>query len=261
MRVTVLSATLLVSLAAFAADDITAFTGTWKEVIQPSPQLGKIVEYVRMPDGKLKIIQTDSKEFVYELDGTPHPDPTRPGAMVTTTVSGDSEFTGTVTRDGQIEFSSNRKVSSDGKHLVATVKQRNPDGKMSEFTTGYERVSTEKRGFWGAWKIVSTPTKEPSVIDFQVSTDGKFSFSEVLSPSLTIQCEGRIDGKDYPVRGYNASVSFVRTDDTILTYTWKEVGKPIERGTWTLSSDHRTMTEVEKGKDGNDTKTVYNREK
>jgi hypothetical protein len=132
---------------------------------------------------------------------------------------------------------------------------------MGESTTGYERVSTEKRGFWGAWRIVSVPTKEPSVIDFQVSKDGKISFSQVFSPSLKAQCEGRIDGKDYPVRGYNASMSFVRADNRILKYTWKEVGKPLESGTWTLSSDLRTMTEVEKGKDDNDTNTVYNREK
>lgn len=260
MRVTFLSAALLVSLAAFSADDITAFTGTWKEVVKPSPDLGKIVKYERTPDGKLKIIQTDLKEFVYDLDGKPRPDPTSPGKMGTTTVLDDSEFTATVTKDGQFEASWNRKVSSDGKHLTTTVKRKTPDGKMIEVIIGHERVSSEKQGFWGAWKLTSLPPREPSVMAIQVSKDDKISFSQETPQWPKAQCEGRIDGKDYPVRGYNVSMSFMRRGISVLAYTWKEVGQPVESGTWTLSSDHRTITEVQQtGKDNNITTTVYNR--
>lgn len=259
MRKTLLSAALLTALAAFSSDEVTAFSATWKEDVSKSTLIGQVVQFGKTADGKLKIVQTDKQEFVYDLDGKPHPDASRPGALVTTTNMGDTEFTGSVTRDGQFEFSSNRRVSSDGKHLISTIKQRNADGEVSEYTMRFDRVSAEKQGFWGTWKIVSMPPKKPTVMHLQVSNDGTISFSQDSTPR--VQCNARMDGKDYPVSGYKATMSFVRTSGTILTITWKELGNSIINGTWTLSDDHRILTELEKRVDGNELKTIYNRQK
>lgn len=223
-----------------------------------------VVKYERTADGKLKITQTDLKEFVYDLDGKPHPDPSRPGSMVTSTAVGDSEFSGVVMKNGEFQHSSTRKVSADGKTLTTQAKQRNDDGKVVGFTTTAKRISGEKAGFWGTWGNISTHPNEPSTLNLKISKDGQFSLLEEQPERF--QVEARLDGNDYACTGTgisNMTVSVVRVSDSVLRYTFKQDGKPAFNGTWTLSADRRTITEDQKAPGSNDqiSWTVYNRQR
>ena len=204
MRTQILLSLLLLPLVGLT-EDFTAFNGTWKQDLSKGFQkLEGTVKYDRTADGRLKITQTDGKEFIYEVDGSPHPDPSRqassPGSMVTTTVNGDSEFTAVVEKDGQFQFSSTRQVSADGKTLTARYKSRNVDGNVVGGTMLAKRVG-EGSGFWGTWKQVSMQSDTPTTLQLKVSKDGSTVISQ--GGSQKFEWEGRIDGKDYPAKGSN----------------------------------------------------------
>jgi hypothetical protein len=252
--------TLLMSIATLSAGDVTAFNGLWKvDVSKILIRLKGVAKYQRTADGKLQITQTDSKQFVFDLDGHSHTDPTGRGSVVITTPVGDRKFTSVFLKDGEFLFSHTESVSEDGKTITSEVKQKNADGSISGFTQFGRRVSGEGSGFWGTWERVSSRPDTPQIFTLRITKDGRIAFTSYTQDEF--QYEGNIDGKEYALKGRDVTISYTALGAGVLGYTIK-TGHDRFNGRWSLSSDRSTITEEQTNPETKESlsTTIYNRQ-
>jgi hypothetical protein len=132
--------------------------------------------------------------------------------------------------------------------------------------------------WFGSWSLnVARSTYDPGPPPYKRATytiepsgqDGMRVIYEMVHPRggvTHLEWMGRIDGKDYPLQGIDAFVTYAYSEASPGVYETvvKMGGRVAARSTITLSGDGKTMTTTTKGVDSNGravtTITVYERQ-
>ena len=132
--------------------------------------------------------------------------------------------------------------------------------------------------WFGAWSLnVARSTYDPGPPPYKRATytiepwggDGMKVIYEMVHPRggvTHLEWQGRIDGKDYPLQGIDASVTYAYSQVSPGVYETivKMGGRVAAKSTITVSADSRTMTTTTKGLDSSGravtTATVYEKQ-
>jgi hypothetical protein len=215
------------------------FIGEWK--LNPSMS--------RMPD-EMKVESKGGNTYSFDFGGgseTIVADGTdQPGAYGGTTLSvkADAPDTWIVERkkDGRLLLRGTWKLSQDGGTLTDLYREFDPDGSTLSMDYVYQR-SGEGSGFAADWRSIKETMNSPFPLEVKAYQGDGLSFI------ITIEHDTRsakLDGKDYPHEGSNASPgsssSIQRVDEHTLEMTDKSGGKVSDTREIKLSSDEKTLT-------------------
>jgi len=164
----------------------------------------------------------------------------------------------TAKANGKVTETDHYKLAADGKSLTISARQNKLDGGTIDSTAVYDRVSGSS-GLAGKWK-----TKKVSggsgMIEIATSGSNGLVFRD---PDMGMTCDGKLDGKDYPCAGPMLPPGFtvaMKDVSHTLDLVVKKDGKQFFKGTYSVSSDGKTMTEVGAPANGGDQfKIVYDR--
>jgi hypothetical protein len=149
------------------------------------------------------------------------------------------------------------KISSDGKTLVTETTGNSPSGKSFDDTTTYTRVAGTK-GLMGSWKDTDVKMKEDQVMVWKAGPTADSMRWEL--PDLKAYVDITFDGKEYtpvgPTVPKGLTLSLTKTGPHSLAMVEKLNGKVLEKSSYKLSPDGKTLTEVEAPPDGKAPETI-----
>jgi len=232
---------LSVVFAAYVSAADSPFAGSWKLNPAKSKFTGETVRYEPAPSGMIKetargisyTFKTDGKEYAGPFD-----------RKVTWTHKSDRSWETVYKASGKTLMTSTAELSPDGKTMTATSKGAKPNGEAFTETSVYHRVAGTT-GLLGTWKNKEVRISSPNELRLTQSGADGLKFEVV---DYKVVCDARFDGKDYPATGPtmppNFTLSLKRTGPRSFEMTEKQAGKPFFVGTYTVSADGKTLTEV-----------------
>lgn len=235
------AAALLVAAipAAHAADN--PWSGTWKQNLDKSRLAGDTMTITAKPGGTFHMDAGGIIHYDFACDGKPHT--TLGNRAIVCTGSPESGYDFTTTADGHVLAKSHRTFSSDGKTMTVKGTLTHPDGTTSDYEEVYKR-QTGTTGLAGKWLDVKDTEQVPSVSTWTVNGD----VLKIDTPADKLTIEAKLDGSPGKITGPNipagASGSIKATSPHSLHYTNMLNGKVLSEGTWTLSPDGKTITDV-----------------
>jgi len=242
-----------VAAAATAAD--LPYVGKWKVNLAKS-DFGQITWTIEsLPGGEWQ-----STAFgvtaKFKMDGNEYPDGMG-GTVAWKAVDGNT-WEIVAKANGKVTGTDNLKLSADGKTLTDANKEMKLDGGSIDSTTVYSRASGGP-GLAGKWKAKKVSGGSGMIEMIASGSDG-LTFKD---PEQGMTCEGKLDGKDYPCTGPMLPAGFTsatKSTGRSLELTVKKDGKVFFTGTYTVSSDGKTMTESGAPASGGDkVKIVFDR--
>jgi hypothetical protein len=220
------------------ADDL--FVGDWK--LNPSKSKLTDVMKVENAGGNRYVFHFsgDSSESIV-IDGTD-----QPGISETTlavTAEGPDRWKVVRKKDGRLLLTANWKLSRDGNTLTDNYNEISPNGSVSTVDYVYQRRG-EGSGFAGTWVSTSETVNFVYVLQIRPYEGDGLSITD-SSSQLTRKM--KLDGKDYPNAGPNATVvaasSARRLDEHTLELTDKKSnGQVYGTQEIKLSPDSKTLT-------------------
>jgi hypothetical protein len=223
-----------------AAD--SPFIGKWKL----NPSKSKLADQMTIaPAGENKYTLTFAGAGETETlvaDGTDQPGLFGSTASITIVGPGDWKFVRK--QNGKVVITALWKLSADGKGLTDTFISYKPDGSASQrVVTVYKRAegSESSSGIPGTWE--STDEKVDFIYDVEIRPYQADGLS-LTTPGN--QANMRLDGKEYPSTGANASAgatsSSRRINDHTIEVTEKLNGKIRQASEFNISADGKTLT-------------------
>jgi hypothetical protein len=126
---------------------------------------------------------------------------------------------------------------------MTIVSKREMGGKTADTTLAAERVSGGP-GLAGKWKTSNVKSDSPESMEL-VSEGDRFIFK---FPDMHASCDAAFDSKDYICTGgmipAGFSIALRKTGDRTFDITEKMKSKVVYTGSYTLSTDGRTLTLV-----------------
>ncbi len=246
------------SAAVLVAADDNPFVGKWKLDPSKSELTGETFTLTDAGDGAVKY-SGGGESFTFTTDGKPSPG--LYGRIVIVKVVNPNTWDRTTRFRGKTLAQTNQTLSDDGKTLTMVTKGTKPNGEAYESTEVYERRG-DGSGMMGTWK--STEVKNPA--------SGLMEFSAYGSDGLTLNivdykatCNAKLDGKDYPATGPTVpaglTLALTKSGDRSFDMVEKVKGKPVNKSTWTVSDDGKTLTSTGSPVGVNEpTKAVYDKQ-
>ena len=230
---------LLLATGLAAAEN--PFAGTWKLNPAKSKFTGDTMKFERTPSGEIHWAGA-GLAYTFKTDGKEYPGPV--GDLVAWKQVDDRTWETTVKLKGTLVNTDTSKLSADGKTMTITSRGTKPNGESFEDTSVYERTSGES-GLFGTWKSKEVKINSPGTMKFTPSGGDGITW-EIVDIKAT--CNAKFDGKDYPCTGPTVpaglTMALKRTVPGSFQWTDKQNGKPLFTGTFTVSSDGRTLTDV-----------------
>jgi hypothetical protein len=230
---------VLTTVAMSAADN--PFVGDWK--------LSKSKSTLT---DQMKVAKLDTHKYAFDfagdgnaenivLDGTDQPG--QGGTTLAVTSEGPNAWKVVRKKDGRMLISAHWTLSEDGQTLTDNYSAIAPDGSGSPVKYVYTRHGTGS-GFAGTWITRNMPVNFDLVVQLRPHEGDGLSITDSTS-KLTRSM--RLDGKDYPNTGENASFiatsSLRRIDAHSLELTDKRSsGSVFDTQEMKLSPDLKTLT-------------------
>lgn len=227
-----------------AADN--PFVGDWK--LNPSKSV--------LTD-KMKVTNLGGNKYAFDFGGDPETitvDGTDQAGISGTTLSvsvqGPNAWKVVRKKDGHLLITANWKLSDDGNTLTDNFNAISPNGSASTVNYVYKRTAGGQ-GFAGTWVSTSEAVDFAYVLQIRPYQGDGLSMIDSAS-QLTRNM--KLDGKDYPNAGENASFvptsAVRRLDEHTLELTDKKSnGKVFSTRHIKLSSDLKTLTMQPTGED------------
>jgi hypothetical protein len=230
---------LLIATGGAAAKN--PFAGTWKLNPAKSKFTGDTMKFERTSSGEIHW-SGSGLAYTFKIDGKEYPGPF--GDVVAWKQVDDHSWDATYKLKGTLISTDTSKLSSDGKTMTITSRGTRPNGESFEDTSVYERTSGEN-GLLGTWKSKEVKISSPETMKFTPSGDDGVAWEIV---DIMATCIAKFDGKDYPCTGPTVPAGFTmalkRTGPRSFKWTDKRSGKSLFEGTFTVSQDGRTLTDV-----------------
>jgi hypothetical protein len=248
---------LLLSAAMIAAPD-NPFVGTWKLDVSKSDFTGETIKFESAGSNTVRY-SSGGQSYTFTTDGKQCPE--LYGRIVSVKQVDANTWERTTMFKSKVLSQTTFALSQDGQTLTETAKGTRPDGSSFEETTVYDRVG-EGSGMLGTWKTKDVKENSSNVLEFADNGADGLAFN---LPQLKAKCLLKFDGKDYPATGPTVpaglTLAVTKTGDRSFELTEKIKGKPIFKGTYTVSDDGKTITETGGPVAVNEpTKAVYNRQ-
>lgn len=239
MRIYAVIVSLLIASASLIAAADNPFIGTWKLNPAKSNFTGETIKFE--PTGSPMVrYSSGGLSYTFTTDGKPHPGLF--GRMVSVKQTDSKNWERTTTFKGKVLAHTTLSLSADGKTLTETSKGTNPDGSSFDETTIYERVG-DGSGMMGTWKSTDVKDTSSRTLEFGENGDNGIEFN---IPQIKGKCLLKFDGKDYPATGPTVpaglTLSVTKTGERSMELTEKIKGKPVFKGTYTVSDDGKTLT-------------------
>lgn len=243
-----------VAASASAALAQNPFIGDWKQNNDKSHLTGDVIVFSPAPGDAIKFTAED-RSYTFKTDGKEYTGAT--GAQNTWKKIDDSNYERSATRNGIPLGTTTYKISSDGKTLVTEDTGTSPSGKSFDDTTTYTRVAGSK-GLMGSWKDTDVKMKEDFTMIWKPGPSPDTMRWEL--PDLKAYVDVSLDGKDCapvgPTVPKGLTVSLTKTGPNSLSMVEKLNGKVLVKSTYKLSSDGKTLTQVETPPDGKAPATI-----
>lgn len=141
--------------------------------------------------------------------------------------------------------------------MVAEYTGTNPDGKSFDNTATYTRVSGAK-GLMGSWKDTDVKLKEEFTMSMKAGASADTIRWEL--PTIKAYVDLSLDGKECAPTGPTVpkglTLTATKTGPRSLTVVEKLNGKLLERNTYKVSADGKTLTEISTPADGKAPETI-----
>jgi hypothetical protein len=222
----------------------TPFDGTWKTNIAESKLSQKPYEY-SVNDGMYHC-KSCAPEIRVKADGQDQPVSGQTFDTIAVQVVDANTIHLTAKKAGITEFETTRTASQDGQLLTSTTIVYPPDGSQPYKAKGkYALLSKGPDGSnatSGSWRVLNVDEDAAALISTWKSVGDRLSRS---TPS-GISWEGKLDGKEYRVKGNSANetIALKQLGDRSIEATVKRDGKIEWVETITVSSDGKKMTSV-----------------
>ena len=141
-------------------------------------------------------------------------------------------------KDGRLLLNATWKLSLDGSTLTDYYRQFESDGSTTSMDYVYQRNGGGS-GFAADWQSIKETVNSLFLVQIKEFQGDGLSFTtpwEQKTKNL------KLDGKDYPNEGPNASSSVRRVDERTLVITDKAGGKVTDTEDFALSADLKTLT-------------------
>jgi hypothetical protein len=230
---------LAISIATAAAAQ-SPLAGTWKFNPEKSQLTGGTIHFASAGEGMVRVT-SGGQSYAFKPDGS---DTTTPMGNTAEWKKIDDNTWQQVLKKGSTDLGTNTyKLSDDGKTMTLTSEGKKPNGDAFHDTSTYSRTS-ETKGFFGNWK--STKVDVSSANGYEIKDNGDGSLLWTL-PDYHATVNIKPDGKDYPATGPTVpdgmTLSLTKNGTRSFVLIEKLKGKPIYKGTETVSSDGKTLTE------------------
>jgi hypothetical protein len=235
-----MNAALLLSAALVFQGAQSPFVGTWKLNPSKSHFSGTTVTYEALPSGAMRSTE-NGQSYEFKPDGQAYPAVF--GDTVTWKAVSASSWEVTHQRNTPLGTEA-IAVSPDGKTMTVNSMGTLPDGTSYNDTTAFERVSGGP-GLAGKWKSTKVTISSPTVMEFSpYQGDGITWTIAAVHGSVNLKFDGKDNAIQAPTVPAGATLAATRTGPRAFTLVEKIGDKVVFRGTYTLSADGRTMTEV-----------------
>ncbi|HXJ44197.1 MAG TPA: hypothetical protein VNH18_33225 [Bryobacteraceae bacterium] len=246
---------LLCSIVCTAMAADLPYAGKWKVNLARSDFGQTTVTFENLPSGEWQS-SAFGVTYKFKMDGKDYPDSMGGTAAWKAVDANTWELVAKA--NGKVTETDTFKLGADGKTLTDNVRQMKADGGSIESTAVYERVSGGP-SLAGKWKTKKVSGASGMVEMTASGTDG-LVFKD---PDMGMSCDAKLDGKDYPCTGPMLPPGFTVAMKKVaqaLDLTVKKDGKPFFKGTYTVSADGRSMTEIGEATNGGDKiKIVFDR--
>ena len=236
----------------------SAFVGTWKLNQAKSHLTGDTVTYSTTADGTMKET-TAVGSYTFKTDGRPYQTPF--DSTVTWKQTGPSTWSTEDRRKDMLLDTDMIQVSEDGKTMNVISTGTNPDGTDFNDTEVYTRIAGTK-GLMGTWK--SEKVKSSTSPRMEFAANGPNGIAWIL-PEIKAKLDLTFDGKDVapvgPTVPAGLTVAATKVNARSFSFVEKLNGKPIVKGTLTVSHDGKTLTNTSSAmKEQNKRTAVYDKE-
>ena len=253
-RLTHILGMLAVAASASAAFAQNPFIGDWKQNNEKSHFTGDVIQFSPAPDGAIKST-AETLSYIFKTDGKEYT--TSTGAQVVWKKIDDNNYERTSSRNGVPLGTATFKISSDGKTMVEEETGTSPGGQSFDDTITYARVAGSK-GLMGSWKDTDVKMKEDFTMIWKAGPSPDIMRWEL--PDLKAYVDVSLDGKDCapvgPTVPKGLTISLTKTGPNSLSMVEKLNGKVLVKSTYKLSSDGKTLTQVETPPDGKAPATI-----
>jgi hypothetical protein len=217
----------------------SVFVGKWKLNQAKSHLTGNTVTYSTAADGMLK--ETNSfGSYQFKTDGRPYKTPF--DSSVTWKQTGPSKWTTEDRHNDMLLATDLMQVSSDGKTMTVISTGTNPDGTPFHDTEVYTRTAGTN-GLLGTWKSEKVKESTSPIVEF--AANGPNGIAWIL-PEIKARLDLTFDGKDVAAVGPTVpaglTLAATKINSKSFSYLEKMNGKPIAKGTLTVSHDGKTLT-------------------
>jgi plastocyanin len=233
-----LIAVLTLATTAFAQSPLT---GTWKFNEAKSKITGDSVHFAPAADGAVKFSNAYGN-YTFKFDGAP----------VTTSMGATAQWTKVdentwqvVLKKGSTPLGTDTyKLSPDGKSLEWSSEGTKPNGDTFKDTATYKRTAGTK-GFYGSWRSTKTSVSSASGYEIKDNGDGTVTWTlPDMKASATLKTDGTEAAATGPTVPDDLTLSLTKTGPHTFTLVEKIKGKPIFKGTESISADGKTLTET-----------------
>jgi hypothetical protein len=256
MHIRTMQALCIVAVAASATAALaqSPFFGDWKMNNDKSHLTGDVVQYSPAPDGAIKHTAED-RSYTFKTDGKEYTGPT--GALYVWKMIDENNYASSTTRNGIPLGTMTYKISADGKTMVEEFKGTTPSGKSEDDITTYTRVAGTK-GLMGSWKDTDVKIKEDTMMSWKAGPSADTMRWEL--PDIKAYVDVSFDGKEAapigPTVPKGLTLSVTKTGPHSLAMVEKIDGKIIEKVSYKLSADGKTLTAIEAPPDGKAPATI-----
>lgn len=231
------------------------YAGKWKVNLAKSDYGQTTVTFESLPGGEWQS-SAFGITYKFKMDGKDYPD--NMGGTAAWKAVGANTWELVAKANGKVTETDTLKLGADGKTLTNIARQMKADGGSMETTAVYERVSGGP-SLAGKWK-----TRKVSGASGMVEMTASGTDSLILKdPDMGMNCDAKLDGKDYPCTGPMLPPGFtvaMKNTARSLDLTVKKDGKPLFNATYTVSPDGKTMTDTGVTSSGSDkVKIVFDR--
>ena len=224
-----------------AASAQNPFVGSWKLNQAKSQLTGDTVKYSPADAGAIQET-TAVDSYTFKPDGKPYNT-----AFQTTAIwkrVSTSLWVVKYRRNAILLDTDTMRISPDGKKMSISSTGTTPDGKAFHSVTVYARVDGTK-GLMGTWKSEKVNNSTSEVLQFAANGDDGLTW---ILPSIKAKLDLNFDGKDYvpvgPTVPKGLTIAATKTGDKSFDIVEKMDGKPVFKGTYTVSDDGKTLTNV-----------------
>jgi hypothetical protein len=255
-----MNAPALITIMLLATGSVMKAVEETRQPADFSPPTGKIGQVTRLFDGVWKLdvdknritgetytieqtgrgtFRFDMHGFAYDFDLSGKEFPMPDGDTVSVESPERDRFTFTVRRNGETVRAT--KLSVEGNKGQWQDERRLPEGEVLKSTVDVQRVSGGP-GFLGKWQ---TTEVKGGLVLLELTTAPPDRIT-LKFPEARIDCQGRFDGKPYPVLLEGSAANRTSSFEKLGEFSFKVMnslqGKPMHIDVFTLSQDGQTLT-------------------